>query len=420
MTTQTHRLPNGFRIVTEHMPGLASASIGIWVGAGARHEAPEQNGIAHFLEHMAFKGTERRSALQIAEAIEDVGGYINAYTSREVTAYYARVLQADVPLALDVLSDILLNPVFDQNEIEVERGVILQEIGQALDTPDDVIFDWLQEQAYPGQPLGRTILGPSERVSAFQRDDLARFTAQHYGPEQMILSAAGAVDHDAIVKLAEAAFGHLRPRPVAVADTARFQGGEVRREKALEQAHFALAFESPGYRDDAIYTAQIYASALGGGMSSRLFQEIRENRGLCYSIFAQAGAYADTGMTTIYAGTSQDQVAELAGITVDEMKRAADDMNDAEVERARAQMKAGLLMGLESPSNRAERLARLVQIWDRVPPLAETVERIDAVTAADVRAFAGQMAAQAPMALALYGPIAAAPDLSRLQEQRAA
>ncbi|MEL6888889.1 MAG: pitrilysin family protein [Pseudomonadota bacterium] len=420
MSTQTHRLPNGFRIVTEQMPGLASAAIGIWVGAGARHEAPDQNGIAHFLEHMAFKGTERRSALQIAEAIEDVGGYINAYTSREVTAYYARVLQADVPLAMDVLSDILLNPVFDQSEIEVERGVILQEIGQALDTPDDVIFDWLQEQAYPEQPLGRTILGPTERVSAFQRDDLARFTSQHYGPEQMILSAAGAIDHDAIVRLAETLFGHLTARPVAVADTARFRGGEVRHEKALEQAHFALAFESPGYRDDAIYTAQIYASALGGGMSSRLFQEIRENRGLCYSIFAQAGAYADTGMTTIYAGTSQDQVAELAGITVDEMKRAAGDMSVAEVERARVQMKAGLLMGLESPSNRAERLARLVQIWDRVPSLEETVARIDAVTAGDVRAFAAQIAAQAPMALALYGPVAGAPDLARLQEQRAA
>ena len=402
------------------MPGLGSAAIGIWVGAGARHEAPEQNGIAHFLEHMAFKGTERRSALQIAEAIEDVGGYINAYTSREVTAYYARVLHADVPLALDVLADILLNPVFDASEIEVERGVILQEIGQALDTPDDVIFDWLQEQAYPEQPLGRTILGPSERVSAFGRDDLSRFIGQHYGPEQMILSAAGAVDHDALVAMAEDLFGDLKPRPTAVMDVARFQGGEARHEKALEQAHFALAFESPGYRDDDIYTAQIYASALGGGMSSRLFQEIRESRGLCYSIFAQAGAYADTGMTTIYAGTSSEQVGELAGITVEEMKRAADDMSAAEVERARAQMKAGLVMGLESPANRAERLARLIQIWDRIPPLEETVARIDAVTADGVRRFAGEMAVSAPMALALYGPIASAPDLTRLEDLRAA
>ncbi|WP_299554218.1 pitrilysin family protein [uncultured Tateyamaria sp.] len=420
MTTQTHRLSNGFRIVTEHMPGLASASIGIWVGAGARHETPEQNGIAHFLEHMAFKGTKRRSALQIAEAIEDVGGYINAYTSREVTAYYARVLENDVPLALDVLADILLNPVFDQSEIEVERGVILQEIGQALDTPDDVIFDWLQEQAYPEQPLGRTILGPSERVSSFGRADLSRFVDEHYGPEQMILSAAGAVDHDAIVRLAEELFGHLSPRLKRVADFATFAGGEERRSKALEQAHFAMAFESPGYRDDAIYTAQIYASALGGGMSSRLFQEVRENRGLCYTIFAQAGAYADTGMTTVYAGTSAEQVADLATITVDEIKRAADDMTVAEVDRARAQMKAGLLMGLESPSNRAERLARLVQIWDRVPALTETVALIDSVTVEDVRAFAEHMATQAPMALALYGPIDAAPTRFALQEQRAA
>ena len=420
MTTQTYRLKNGFRIVTEHMPGLASASVGVWVGAGARHEAADQNGIAHFLEHMAFKGTKRRSALQIAETIEDVGGYINAYTSREVTAYYARVLENDVPLAMDVISDILLNPVLDQSEIEVERGVILQEIGQALDTPDDVIFDWLQEQAYPQQPLGRTILGPSERVSAFGRDDLSRFIGQHYGPEQMILSAAGAIDHDAIVKLAEDLFGDLSRRPVVPADAAQFAGGEVRQVKTLEQAHFALGFESPGYRHDDIYTAQIYASALGGGMSSRLFQEVREKRGLCYTIFAQAGAYADTGMTTIYAGTSAGQLADLAGITIDEMKRAATDLSAAEVARARAQMKAGLLMGLESPSNRAERLARLVQIWDRVPSLEETVARIDDVTCADVRRLAEHMATTAPMALALYGPVDEAPGMARLQEQRAA
>ncbi|WP_299960283.1 pitrilysin family protein [uncultured Roseobacter sp.] len=420
MTLNQHRLPNGFRIVTEEMPGLASASIGVWVTAGARHETPAQNGIAHFLEHMAFKGTQRRTALQIAESIEDVGGYINAYTSREVTAYYARVLQNDVPLALDVIADILLNPTLEEAEIEVERGVILQEIGQALDTPDDVIFDWLQEQAYPDHPMGRTILGPAERVANFTRADLQGFIKQHYGPEQMILSAAGAVDHEAIVKLAEELFGGMEVRPVFDADAARFLGGERRQPKALEQAHFALAFESPGYRDDSIYTAQIYASALGGGMSSRLFQEIRENRGLCYSIFAQAGAYADTGMTTIYAGTSAAQLPQLAEITIDEMKRAASDMSPAEVARARAQMKAGLLMGLESPSNRAERLARLVQIWDRVPPLEETVAMIDAVTTGDVREFAQDMASAAPAALALYGPVEDAPSLAALQERRAA
>ncbi len=420
MTVRQDQLKNGFRIVSEHMPGLQSAAIGIWVTAGGRHERIEQNGIAHFLEHMAFKGTERRSALQIAEAIEDVGGYINAYTSREVTAYYARVLKDDVALAMDVIGDIVLNPVFDPREIEVERGVILQEIGQSYDTPDDVIFDWLQEQSYHDQPLGRTILGPSERVSAFSREDLSGFVAEHYGPEQMILSAAGAVDHDALMKMAEEMFGHLQPRKGLVAEAAKFTGGEARQEKELEQAHFALALESPGYRDDAIYTAQIYSTALGGGMSSRLFQEVRETRGLCYTIFAQTGAYADTGTTTIYAGTSADQVAELATITIDEMKRAAEDMSPEEVARARAQMKAGMLMGLESPSNRAERLARLVQIWGRVPSLEDTVAKIDAVSTEDVRAFAEAMAVKAPAALALYGPVSGAPTLAQLQERRAA
>ncbi len=422
MTIQLHTLSNGFRIVTEDMPGLKSASIGIWVQAGGRHERIEQNGIAHFLEHMAFKGTKTRSALQIAESIEDVGGYINAYTSREMTAFYARVLEDDVSLGLDVISDILLNPVFDPAEIEVERGVILQEIGQALDTPDDIIFDWLQEVAYPDQALGRTILGPTERVSSFNRDDLQGFVGEHYGPNQMILSAAGAIDHDAIVREAETLFGHLPavPRAPELLQPAKFGGGERRENKALEQVHFALALEGPTYLDPAIYTAQIYANVMGGGMSSRLFQEVRENRGLCYTIFAQAGAYEDSGMTTIYAGTSAEQIEELANVTIDEMKRAADDMSAAEVARARSQMKAGLLMGLESPSNRAERLARLLSIWNRIPSIDETIERIDDVTTGDVKDFAGQMAGQAGTAMALYGPAEAAPTLDALKERLAA
>jgi predicted Zn-dependent peptidase len=402
------------------MPGLESAAIGIWVTAGGRHERPEQNGIAHFLEHMAFKGTETRSALQIAEAIEDVGGYINAYTSREVTAYYARVLRNDVSLALDVVADILRNPVFDPKEIEVERHVILQEIGQAADTPDDIIFDWLQERAYPDQPIGRTILGESDRVSAFSKDDLATFVSEHYGPDQMILSAAGAVDHDEIVKQAEALFGDMVSRPFLPADAARFQGGESRHIKDLEQAHLALAFESPGYRDPGFYAAQVYSVALGGGMSSRLFQEIREKRGLCYTIFAQTGAYSDTGMTTIYAGTSGEEIKDLTNLTIDEMKRAAEDMSPAEVARARAQMKAGLLMGLESPSSRTERPARMMQIWGEVPSLEDTVSRIDSVTTGDVRAFGEHLVRQAPAAMALYGPVETAPDLSALSQRRVA
>jgi predicted Zn-dependent peptidase len=420
VTVEQHTLSNGVRVVTEHMPGLQSAAVGVWITAGGRHERLEQNGVAHFLEHMAFKGTAKRSALQIAEEIEDVGGYINAYTSREMTAYYVRVLGQDVPLALDVVADILLNPVYAPEEIEVERGVILQEIGQALDTPDDIIFDWLQEAAYPEQPMGRSILGPSENVSGFAREDLSRFVTERYAPCEMIVAAAGAVDHDKIVRHAEALFGHLPPRPVTEPEPARFVGGDYRRQKKLEQAHFALAFETPGYRDPRIYTSQVYAIALGGGMSSRLFQEAREARGLCYTIFAQAGAFADSGMTTIYAGTGAGQIRELAELTIDEIRKSVDEMTPAEVARARAQMKAGLLMGLESPSARAERNARMVSIWNRVPGIDETVARIDAVTTGDVRDFAARLATEAPLAVALYGPVGKAPEAGVLKARLAA
>ena len=420
MSVQIHTLSNGFRIVTEHMAGLKSASLGIWVGAGGRHERLEQNGLAHFLEHMAFKGTEKRNSLQIAEAIEDVGGYINAYTSREMTAYYVRVLEPDVPLAMDVISDIVLNSIFDSAEVEIERGVILSEIGQSLDTPDDVIFDWLQEVSYPDQPLGRTILGPEERVRSFTRDDLHAFVKEQYTPDQMVLSAAGAVDHDQLVKMAEVAFGGLEQRATRVLQPAVYKGGEHRVIKDLEQAHFAMAFETASYRNDEIYTAQVFSLALGGGMSSRLFQEVREKRGLCYTIYAQAGAYVDTGSLTIYAGTSGTDVAELSMLCIDELRRSADDMSESEVNRARVQMKAGMLMGLESPSSRCERLARMVMIWGRVPGLDEVVAKIDAVDTGAVVEYAARLCASGVPSLALYGPVGAAPNVSVLADRLAA
>jgi predicted Zn-dependent peptidase len=419
LTSRLTTLPNGFRIVTEAMPGLKSASVGIWITAGGRHERAEQNGIAHFLEHMAFKGTKKRSSLRIAEEIEDVGGYINAYTSREMTAYFARVLSDDVALALDVIGDIVLNPVFDPKEIEVERHVILQEIGQALDTPDDIIFDWLQEACYPDQAFGRTILGPAERVAGFSRADLTGFVAEHYNPDRMILSAAGAVDHDRIVAQAEALFGARVASKTGLIQPATFKGAERREVKALEQVHFALAFDAPGYLSPDVYTAQIYAMALGGGMSSRLFQKVREERGLCYSIFAQSGAYEDAGQITIYAGTSEEEIGELTDITLTELKRAGGDMTEAEVARARVQLKAGMLMGLESPSSRAERLARLLAIYGRVPDADEAVAKIDAVTTTDVRRYAGEMI-HADAALALYGPVADAPGLEEIKRGLAA
>ena len=415
MTLHLHTLSNGLRIVTEDMPRLKSASIGLWVGAGGRHEAPAENGIAPLLEHMAFKGTHKRSALQIAEEIEDVGGYLNAYTSREMTAYYARCLSADVARSLDVIADIVLDPLFTPSDIETERHVILQEIGQANDTPDDIIFDWLHEISYPGQAFGRTILGPEDRVGAFQAADFRAFTARHYGPDRMILSAAGGIDHAAVVAQAEALFGHLKPVGLVTAEPARFLSGERREVKDLEQAHFALNLEAPGYRDPLVYTAQVWSMAMGGGMSSRLFQKIREERGLCYSIYAQSAAYDDTGHVTIYAGTSGEEIGDLADLTVEEIRRAADDMTESEVNRAKAQIKAGMLMGLESPSSRAERNARLLSIWGRVPDLDEAVARIEGVTLQGVRDWGGRMCG-AGAALAVYGPVEAAPGVEDLRE----
>ncbi len=402
------------------MPSLQSASLGIWVSAGGRHERVDQNGIAHFLEHMAFKGTKRRNALDIAEAIEDVGGYLNAYTSRETTAYYARVLKDDVPLAFDVISDIVLNSIFDPRELEIERGVILQEIGQSLDTPDDIIFDWLQEISYPDQPFGRSILGPAERVQSFTRENLEEFVKQNYVPEQMILSAAGAVDHDALVRMAEQTFGLLPTASGLIAQPAFYQGGEHRVVKDLEQAHFALSLETDGHMSDDLYVGQVYATALGGGMSSRLFQEAREKRGLCYTIYSQMGAYSDTGSLTIYSGTSGDDVAGLSELCIDELKRSAEDMTQAEIDRARNQMKAGMLMGLESPSSRCERLARMVGIWGRVPDLDEVVGKIDAVTVEAVANFAERLCVKSAPSLALYGPVEAAPTTDVLAQRLAA
>lgn len=413
-------LPNGLRIATDTMSRLETAAIGLWVNVGARHETASQNGIAHFLEHMAFKGTARRSALQIASEIEDVGGYLNAYTSNESTAYYARVLKADVPLALDVIADITLNPAFEPREIEVERGVILQEIGQMLDTPDDVIFEWLQETAYPGQPMGRSILGTTERVSAFAGDDLRGFVASHYHPGQMILAAAGAVDHDAIVEQARTLFGGLAPKAPSRFDPARFTPGEHRAIEDLEQVHLALAFEAEGWHSPDRHVANTYAAIMGGGMSSRLFQSLREQHGMCYTVDAQSSAHEDCGLITVYAGTSAEQVGDLCRLTMDELKRAAGDMTEAEVARARAQRRAGLLMGLEGPWARTQHMARMLALYGKVPDMAEMVAEIDAVTLARVRDYGARLAGRAQMAMAVYGPADAAPTADALRARLAA
>ncbi len=391
MTVQITTLDNGLRVVSHEMPHLETVSLGVWINAGARNEAPEEHGIAHFLEHMAFKGTSRRSAMQIAEEIESAGGDINAATGMEMTSYFARILKDDTPLALDVLADILLDPRFDPDEIERERQVVIQEIGASLDDPGDLVFDLAQQCAYPQQALGRPILGTVGSVSAFSPAMISAYRDSHYGAPAMVLSAAGAVTHDALVREAEAAFGRFSNRPRQTIERGAFSGGFTCREKPLEQTHLVLAFEAPGYTDEAFYATQVLASVLGGGMSSRLFQEIREKRGLCYSIGTFSSNYAETGMLGVYAATSPDLTDELITVLTGELTAFARNVRDDETVRARAQLKAGLLMSLESSSMRADQVARQLLAFGRVVSVEEVSQKVDAVDRAAVADLAERL-----------------------------
>lgn len=407
-------LANGLRVVTNAMPGLKTIACGVWVDVGARYELPEVNGVAHMLEHMAFKGTRRRSAQAIAEEIEDVGGHLNAYTSREQTAYYARVLGDDLPLAIDMIADILRNSVIDAGELARERTVVLQEIGQVNDTPDDLVFDLFQETAFPGQPLGRSILGPVEIVRSMSRESLLSYMGQHYSPDRMVLAVAGQLDHAAVVELATAQFGDMEARPGHGFEPARYEGGEMRAERDLEQAHVILGFPAFSYRDDDFYALQVFSSLLGGGMSSRLFQEIRERRGLAYSIFSFLSCYRDGGTLGIYAGTGEDETAELLPVVGDEILRFVERVDDAEIRRGRAQLKTSQMMALESPSAVAEDMARQLIAFGRVIPTEEVLEKIDAVDQAALRRVGERLLAGGRPTLTGLGPLGHMPALDAL------
>lgn len=399
-------LANGLRVISDSREGMQTTAVGVWVDAGARYETIANNGVAHMLEHMAFKGTDSRSAKDIAVEIESVGGHLNAYTSREHTAYFVRVLKEDLALSVDILADILQRSSFAEEELVRERAVVIQEIGQAEDTPDDIIFDRLQEVSFPDQAIGRSILGPVEGVANMGRQVLFDFMAEHYSASRLLLCAAGAVDHDTLVALAETHFAGLRRGGDNPFEAARFQGGERRDERDLEQVHFALALPALCYDDEDFYPMQVMSTALGGGMSSRLFQEVREKRGLCYSIFCFASSYKDSGAFTIYAGTGADQVGELVPVICDEMLRLSGDADQDEVARARNQLKAGTLMSLESSAARAEQLARQTLVFGRQIPVEELISRIDAVDVAAVRRVAGRIATAGSPAVAALGPIA--------------
>jgi len=404
MTVETTRLPSGLTVVTDAMPHLQSASLGVWVNAGSRDERADEHGISHFLEHMAFKGTTNRTARQIAEEIEAVGGDLNAATSVESTAYYARVLRADVPLALDTLSDILTNPTFEPEELAREKNVIVQEIGATEDTPDDLIFEYLQGVTFPGQPVGRTILGTPETVRSFDSRKLRAYLQRNYRAPDMVISAAGAVDHQMIVAEAEKRFAAFKGPEGPAPEPAKFSGGSRIETRDLEQVHVAFALEGLPQRDPSIFSMQVFTNILGGGMSSRLFQEVREIRGLCYAVYAFHAAYADTGMLGVYAGTDAADLPELMRVVVDEIGNAAETLSEAEVNRSKAQMKAGLLMALESSNARAEQLARQMMIYGRPIPLEEVVGKIDAVTVESARAAGRALIGRSRPAVAVLGP----------------
>ena len=413
------KLPSGLTVVTETMDRVETVSLGAYVATGTRNETEAENGASHFLEHMAFKGTARRTAMQIAEAVENVGGHINAYTAREQTAYYVKLLKEDLALGADIIGDILTHSTFAPEELERERGVILQEIGQANDTPDDIIFDHFQETAYPSQPMGRPVLGTEANIRGMARDQLTGYMRRHYAAGNVVVAAAGALTHETVVELTRQHFADLPSDMPGQFAPGAYGGGEFREARELDQVHIVLGFPSVSFGDPDYYPALLMTTLLGGGMSSRLFQEIREKRGLVYSIYSFTSPFIDSGLFGIYAGTGEDEAKELIPVTLSELRKVQHEVKQEELDRARAQVKAGLLMSLESTGSRCEQLARQMQVFGRIIPTDETVARLNAVTLDQVQRVAARIFRGTPT-LATMGPAAMVPALPEIAERLAA
>jgi predicted Zn-dependent peptidase len=405
MTISISRLFNGIHVLTDHMPHLETLALGVWIKAGARDEAAEEGGVAHLLEHMAFKGTSRRSAMDIASEIENVGGEINAATGMETTAYFSRVLKDDWPLALDILSDILTDPVFDSAELDKEKYVILQEIAAANDAPDDLVFELLGEAAFPGHPLGRSILGEAARVERYGAGSILAYRNKHYTAPRIVLAAAGHVDHQTLVEAAEKRFSGFLGGQAAEWSPPVFSGGFKSAERPLDQLHLVFGFPAPGYRDEKIFALQVLTSIMGGGMSSRLFQELREKRGLCYSIFSFATSYQDTGLLNVYAATSPENARDLSDVATDVMLSMTERVEEPELQRAKAQLKAGLVMSLESATGRADQIARQFLSFGKVPEIADLMSRIERLTCDDIRGLAGEVLISTRPAISAVGSL---------------
>jgi predicted Zn-dependent peptidase len=396
-------LPSGLRVVTDATPHLRTASLGVFVSAGSRHETDDEHGLSHLLEHMAFKGTRRRNAREIAEAIENLGGDLNAETGVEQTGYFARVLGEDVDLALDVLADILTESRFDADELGREKNVIIQEIGAVEDTPDDLVFDLFTGAAWPKQPIGRPILGTRQGVNAFDRAAIDAYLRRHYRAGATIVAAAGAIEHDRIVARAEELLGRLGAESAEPPQPASYRGGEILVKKKLEQTHIVVGFEGRAIKAADHDAAHVFAAATGGGMSSRLFQEVRERRGLAYSIYTFHWAYSDSGLFGFYAGAAAKDAGELMAAALDCLGEAAVGLREDEIRRAKAQLKVSTLAALESPSARAQQLARQTFVYGRPLSLEDMLARIDAIAVDDVRRTGAAMLATPPTVAAIGG-----------------
>ncbi|MET3559749.1 putative Zn-dependent peptidase [Bartonella japonica] len=406
MGVDISHLSNGLTIATHTMQQIDSVALGIWVKVGSRNETFTQHGIAHLLEHMAFKGTENRTAFQIATNIEDVGGEINATTSTETTAYIVRVLKNDIPLAIDILADILMHSKFDENELEREKQVILQEIGAAHDVPDDIVFDHFTETAFRHQSLGRSILGTPETIQTFTSADLHNFMNQQYSADRMVVVAAGAVQHESFLKEVENRLSTFRSHSTApLINLANYVGGDFREYRDLMDTQVVLGFEGRAYHARDFYAAQILSIILGGGMSSRLFQEVREKRGLCYSIYAFHWGFSDTGLFGVHAATGQEGLKELLPMILDELSKVSKNIHPNELQRAQAQYRANLTMSQENPSSQAHLIARQILLYGRPIPISETIERLDLITPTRLTDLAHRLFTNSTPTLTAVGPV---------------
>ncbi len=398
------RLPNGVRIALDPMPGLGTAALGVWQRVGARWESEELNGIAHLFEHMAFKGAGSRDARKFAEDTENAGCVMNAATGYERTAYYARCLAEQAPFSLDLISDILFDPHWLPEDLEKEKGVVAQERGEAFDAPDDRVFELHQAALYKGQPLGRPILGTDEALKNVSVDTLINFRSAHMTPDRVIVSIAGAFDRDAIIETATRRFGHLANKPAQQSAPARALAGHASETRKLEQTHLVFSWPGPASGHESVYAARLLSEIFGGGMSSRLFQEVRETRGLVYAIDSALDTLEDDGRISVYAGCSAENAREVAEIVQDQLAlMAAKGPTEAELTRAKAVSRASMLMGVEAPSARAE--ARVSQLFlrDRLADFSEIRDRMDAVTCEQIQAVAAK-ALEGPACAAAIGP----------------